>query len=279
MAIKITKQLAVVEDITFGSGTVVQKRDINGTGPEDVIYHKVNASHIPTVIGGTIEEELILRPKESDLNLAAKADIVTVLTKTQLTPYTPVESYNPATKKYVDDTVVSIGSGDMAKAVYDTDTSGVVDNSEALGGLDGDLFVASRGIFTDCDAITISGIYEGNNVANAPVQGLISLTHDTAVTLQTQKVYSFLSERTFVRYYSSAWSEWFIDVNSTDIVNNLNADPTDTTSVLGAYQGRLLDEAKLEADEYAQPTVGGTLKARYDVATETLYLRNDGTNA
>lgn len=39
-----------------------------------------------------------------------------------------------ANRKYVDDTVVAIGAGDMAKAVYDKNNSGVVDNSERLEG-------------------------------------------------------------------------------------------------------------------------------------------------
>lgn len=38
------------------------------------------------------------------------------------------------TMKAIVDYVVSMGGGDMTKAVYDTDDNGVVDNSEALGG-------------------------------------------------------------------------------------------------------------------------------------------------
>lgn len=73
--------------------------------------------------GGTVQSVLDLK--------AASAD---VLTKTNTVSFTPTASYHPATKKYVDDTVVSIGAGDMAKAVYDTDNSGVVDDAQKLGG-------------------------------------------------------------------------------------------------------------------------------------------------
>lgn len=38
-------------------------------------------------------------------------------------------------KKYIDDKVIQAGAGDMMKAVYDANNSGVVDNAERLGGL------------------------------------------------------------------------------------------------------------------------------------------------
>ena len=42
-----------------------------------------------------------------------------VLTKDNETPYEPKGPYQPATKKYVDETVVAIGAADMTRAVYD----------------------------------------------------------------------------------------------------------------------------------------------------------------
>ena len=42
------------------------------------------------------------------------------LSKTNTTAFTPSAPYHPATMKYVQDTVVSIGSADMQKSVYDT---------------------------------------------------------------------------------------------------------------------------------------------------------------
>ena len=38
------------------------------------------------------------------------------------------------TMKAIVDYVISMGGGDMAKSVYDTDNNGIVDNAEALGG-------------------------------------------------------------------------------------------------------------------------------------------------
>ncbi len=66
--------------------------------------------------------------------IAQKAAKTEVLTKTNTTAFTPSSNYQPATKKYVDDSVSAAGGGDMLKSVYDTDNSGTVDDSDKLGG-------------------------------------------------------------------------------------------------------------------------------------------------
>lgn len=69
--------------------------------------------------------------------VAAKADKDSVLVKTNTEEYTPTSLYHPATKKYVDDLVsdaAGSSGGDMLRGIYDTDKSGVVDDSEKLGG-------------------------------------------------------------------------------------------------------------------------------------------------
>ena len=35
----------------------------------------------------------------------------------------------------------------------------------------------------------------------------------------------------------------------------------------------------IKEEDYAESTKSGVLKARYDIATQTLYLRNDGVDA
>ncbi len=277
MAIKITKQLAVVEDLVFGIGTITQQRDVNGNGPEDVIYNKINASFVPTVAGGTVEEELALRPTTSELDLDQYAKVVDVLTKTQLTPYTPTNTYHPATKDYVDQTVVDIGTGDMAKAVYDIAGNGVVDNSEALGGLSSDLFDVSRGAVTDLDAAMLFGTYQGFDVSDAPATGAIILKHIVTTGYIAQEITTLGSDIKWDRVFTTLWSPWKRLVSNGDVVNNLLAEPTDSTSVLGAYQGRVLNETKLAADDYGTATVGGTAKFRLDGTT--LYITTDGTDA
>ena len=60
-----------------------------------------------------------------------------VLTKDNETPYEPKGPYQPATKKYVDETVVAIGAADMTRAVYDpngraTDIFAAIDDAKFL---------------------------------------------------------------------------------------------------------------------------------------------------
>ena len=68
--------------------------------------------------------------------LQAVAEILNnnVLTKDNTEAYTPTENFHPATRKFVTDHIAAMGGGNMLKAVYDTDNSGIVDNAERLGG-------------------------------------------------------------------------------------------------------------------------------------------------
>lgn len=52
--------------------------------------------------------------------------------KSNVTPYTPTLDYHPATVKFVNDKIIAAGAGDMLIAVYDTNSSGVVDDAEKL---------------------------------------------------------------------------------------------------------------------------------------------------
>jgi hypothetical protein len=52
-----------------------------------------------------------------------------ILRTDNTTEFTPTANYHPATKKYVDD---NAGTGDMAKATYDTDNDGRVDVAEGI---------------------------------------------------------------------------------------------------------------------------------------------------
>lgn len=50
-------------------------------------------------------------------------------------PFTPSSDYHPVHKKYLEEYALSLGSGDMLKAVYDADNDGIVDTAkkDALG--------------------------------------------------------------------------------------------------------------------------------------------------
>lgn len=73
-------------------------------------------------------------------NDALKANVTDVLTKNNTDSYSPTSNYHPATKKYVDDIAINSGAGDMLRAVYDMDGSGVVDDAEKLGGVEAEKY-------------------------------------------------------------------------------------------------------------------------------------------
>lgn len=81
--------------------------------------------------GGTVQSEL----SEIRSAVALKADSSAVLERGNSAVFLPTGDYNPATKKYVDDTLIKIGAGDMQRAVYDIDGSGAVENAKRLGGV------------------------------------------------------------------------------------------------------------------------------------------------
>jgi len=71
--------------------------------------------------------------------LALKADKTNVLELDNTTSFTPDADYEPATKKYVDDSYAASGNGDMLKSVYDTNDNGKVDGAEDADKLGGEL--------------------------------------------------------------------------------------------------------------------------------------------
>jgi len=96
----------------------------------DELKDAAAASDIGTA-KGTLQAVL----NEIEQNLSGKASADNILTKDNTEPYTPIGDYNPATKKFVTDTLVEIGAGDMRKAVYDANGNGTVDDAEKLGGM------------------------------------------------------------------------------------------------------------------------------------------------
>lgn len=54
------------------------------------------------------------------------------LNKGNTDAFTPDAEYEPATKKYVDDSISASGGGDMSKSTYDTDDDGRVDKAESV---------------------------------------------------------------------------------------------------------------------------------------------------
>lgn len=85
-------------------------------------------------------ENVFITPNDVTINqggktvhkISEKANSSDVLTKANTAEFTPTADYQPATKKYVDDSVSSVGSGDMLKSVYDKDNDGIIDDVALL---------------------------------------------------------------------------------------------------------------------------------------------------
>lgn len=113
-----------------------------------------------------LEERIDARKTEIAALQSDKADAADVLTKDNNEAYTPTGDYNPATKKYVDDTVTAIGAGDMRKAAYDTTNTGnkvdTARNAERLGGELPAYYAPASALAAKQDALTFDA---------APVSG------------------------------------------------------------------------------------------------------------
>lgn len=99
----------VTDDGVVGDYFYIEK-DSSGNTTISRMYEPINASTTNPLMDGTVSIGSSMdyaradHVHPSDTSRAAVAD---VLTKTNTTSYTPTADYNPATKKYVDDTVAA----------------------------------------------------------------------------------------------------------------------------------------------------------------------------
>jgi len=189
-----------------------------------------------------VDTELTSQYTLIENNFASKTN---VLLKDNTTPYTPSAAYHPATRQYVLDTVTNIGAGDMAKAVYDTNDTGIVDNAESLGGISSDSADLYRGTLTDVDGLSLYGLWDGQDVSNSPTSGNIVIhnTKGLSTELSVQKVFS-ASDRRFYRRHrltdASAFSSWVSDITTEDVIDDLTH--TNVDKPLSANQGKVLND-------------------------------------
>jgi len=299
--IKLVKELAVKQDLELGHGTVVQQRDINGNGLEDVTYDKINAGNIPALSSSlqesTTQVELdakldkneastlyallagdatqVFSVEEPFLNdhavskihlttyvaglLSDYALITNVLTKTNIVQYIPTTDYHPATKKYVDDTVVAIGAGDMAKSIYDSLDNGVVNDARLLDGTPKTELMRYVGIASDCDNHITVGYWEGEDITNAPVigKGILEVYSGTSFGQVTQ-VYHTSDGVTYERSFDVAWSTWFTSADSITVQNDLLGNIDTVNVALSAEQGKVLADNISSISDTSVP-VGGII--------------------
>ena len=148
-----------------------------------------------------------------------------VLGLDQTSPFTPTKDYHPATKLYVDNKIVAIGAGDMAKATYDKNDNGVVDNSEALGGIAAkDAFMyRGTGAALDANSLVEQGNWSGTAITNAPDNSATLIANFVGAPggMALQTAFSQGTGRIADRVFDgTAWGAWSVTLDHNDIVNN-----------------------------------------------------------
>lgn len=141
----------------------------------------------------------------------------TVITKNNTEEYAPTQDYNPATKKYVDDSVSAAGGGDMLKNVYDQDGDDVVDNAKALEGHNASYFAA---------ASALDGYAQKNHAVNSEDYGLATTTEYGHV-----KIANHLTQPHFSRGYALAANQGRILSERIAVLENAKPQPPALTAV------------------------------------------------
>ncbi|RKX84154.1 MAG: hypothetical protein DRP58_07640, partial [Spirochaetes bacterium] len=254
--VRFNKEGIVVADIVFGMGLVVDSR-----GSQE----QFNASHLPYSGSESVAAALLARYTKVELdgmlasyallhgdsssvfNVATGTDVTHAVNKGQMEQLfstgvqegqvilidgssallIPTMDSQPANKKYVDDTVVDIGAGDMSKSVYDNNNNGIVDTSEALGVTSTFLGITpsnqvmrkSQSEVTDCNGILEDGIYLGTDIVNAPAGGRGLVEQFIDGQTKVQRFYSFATANWFGREFNSTWSLWKAPSNWQNIAN------------------------------------------------------------
>jgi len=204
--------------------------------------HVVNKGYLETYAAGQLS------------SYALKTE---VLLKDNLNAYSPTSDYHPATKKYVDDTVIDIGAGDMAKGVYDNNDNGVVDDSELFNGKSHTDFMMYRGPGSDMDLLTSIGYWSVSGALNAPTAGAGIVTVSSGDGLVSQSFSDSTNESIHIRTYSGvSWSDWRSVDDTVTVVDVLTS--TSTEDALSANQGRILAE-QLEQSSNTNVPVGGII--------------------
>ena len=152
-----------------------------------------------------------------DSTAAGLAQKSEVLTKTNTEAFAPTDAYQPATKKYVDDSVSAAGGGDMLKNVYDQDGDDVVDNAKALEGHNASYFAA---------ASALDGYAQKNHAVNSEDYGLATTTEYGHV-----KIANHLTQPYFSHGYALAANQGRILSERIAVLENAKPQPPALTAV------------------------------------------------
>jgi hypothetical protein len=114
-------------DISQNKTDITELKKRVSTTETDISTNKSDISKNKTDISQNKTDITDIKGKVSALqiDISQKAEKDNVLSKDNTEIFVPVENYNPATKKYVDDLISTSGGGDMLKAVYDKQNKGL----------------------------------------------------------------------------------------------------------------------------------------------------------
>lgn len=235
-------QVNSVTSVAGKTGTITLIKDDVGLGNVD------NTSDLDKPVSAAMQNALNLKVNTSVLNteLAKKADKSEVLTKTNTVSFTPTGNYQPATKKYVDDSVSAAGGGDMLQTVYDSNGDGVVDSAD-----------------TAANAVNAQNAQTAVSAKNADT----AVNAENAAKLGGQEP-SYYAKKADAdskapKSHASAESTYGVGTSSSyghlKIANNLTT-ATASGVALSAAQGKVLDE-KITAITSSVSTVPPSLTA------------------
>jgi len=233
-------------EIAGGDNTTVFKA-LDGVDDDDV----TTVAQLTVVSDGTYTKT------ETDTLLADKADADNTMLLDGSTPspdYSVVSREVPANKGYVLDTVQNIGSGDMAKSVYDKNDNGRVDTADGIGIDTDDMGITpytqfmrlSQGTLLDANTESNFGIFMGLDVINAPTSGLVGIEQMDMVQAvaslgiqatggKAQRAFSFSTYKWYTRIYdagSDTWSQWLAGADETDVAG-LQTQIDDNVTAIG----------------------------------------------
>ena len=114
-------------DIATSKSNIAKNTTDIATNKNDISALKQRVTTAETDISADKNDIKSIKEEVSNLqiDISTKAEKNNVLSKDNKEEFVPVENYNPATKKYVDDLVSASGGGDMLKAVYDKQNKAV----------------------------------------------------------------------------------------------------------------------------------------------------------
>jgi len=246
----INQELDSKSSIAYVDAEIGQKESLGGDNTST--FKALNGSaddDVVTVAQLTALEEAVYSITAMDDLLLLKANKNNTMLLDGSTPdpeYSTATRQVPANKGFVLDTVLDIGAGDMAKAVYDQNANGRVDTTDGIGVATHSMGITpynqvmrlSQGTLLDCNNVDDVGIFLGVDPTNAPTGGAIGLEQFDAGGYKAQRAFSFVTSNWYYRIYNSGsstwsvWSEFAVKADITTLQNQIDSNDTELATKL-----------------------------------------------